>query len=82
MKNDRKIGEKMLKQENDDSKNPSDHVQNLARRLHELKDHCRDDVRKVNDPKAQALFETTAEVLGGLEKAMNDFREKNEPAWK
>lgn len=33
-------------------------------------------------PKAQALFETTAEVLNGLVKAFNDFERKNEPAWK
>jgi hypothetical protein len=28
--------------------------------------HCREDVEKVADPKAQAIFETTAEVLDGL----------------
>jgi rubrerythrin len=31
---------------------------------------------KVSDPKAQALFETTAEMLKGLVKAFDDFEEK------
>ncbi|PYY05213.1 MAG: hypothetical protein DMG69_27845 [Acidobacteria bacterium] len=35
-------------------------------------DHTREDVGKINDPKAQALFETTAEVLTGLSKAYED----------
>jgi hypothetical protein len=28
------------------------------------------------------LFETTAEVLTGLHKALDDFEMRNEPAWK
>jgi hypothetical protein len=28
--------------------------------------HCREDVEKVAEPKAQALFESTAELLEGL----------------
>jgi hypothetical protein len=39
-------------------------------------------VSKVSDPKAQALFETTAEVLKGLVKAYDDFEQKQEVAWK
>jgi len=42
----------------------------------------RSDVEKVNDPKAQALFETSAEVLIGLRKAFDDFEQKTESAWK
>ena len=38
--------------------------------------------RRVRDPKAQALFETTAEVLDGLWKAYDDFERKNETAWR
>lgn len=37
---------------------------------------------KVSDPKAQALFETSAEVLLGLAKAFEDFAQKSEAAWK
>ncbi len=50
--------------------------------LTELIDHSREDVAKVKDPKAQALFETTAEVLLGLRKAYEDFERQEEPAWR
>jgi hypothetical protein len=39
-------------------------------------------VARVRDPKAQALFETTAEVLDGPRKAYDDFGRKNEAAWR
>jgi hypothetical protein len=41
-------------------------VAKIHERLEELMTHCREDVAKISEPKAQALFETTAEVLGGL----------------
>jgi hypothetical protein len=44
--------------------------------------HVRDDVSKVNEPKAQALFETTAEVLNGLVTAYDHCESKAEPAWR
>ena len=50
--------------------------------LNDTATHAREDVAKVSDPKAQALFETTAEVLKGLVKAFDDFEEKREEAWK
>ena len=34
-----------------------------------------------SDPKAQALFETTAEVAIGLKKAYEDYSKGNEQAW-
>jgi hypothetical protein len=37
---------------------------------------------KVSDPRAQALFETTAEVMIGLQKAYQDFEDRSEQAWK
>lgn len=37
---------------------------------------------KISDPKAQALFETTAEVLLGLAKTFEDFEQKSEKAKK
>ncbi len=45
-------------------------------------DNARRDVGNVSDPKAQALFETAAEVLIGIRKSFEDFEERNEPAWK
>jgi hypothetical protein len=44
--------------------------------------HLREDVGKVTEPKAQALFETSAEVLTGLVKAFDDYEKKREEAWR
>ncbi len=49
--------------------------------LHAVVDHARQDIGKINEPKAQALFETTAEVCTGLIKAFDDY-EKKAPAWR
>jgi hypothetical protein len=61
---------------------PLAHTANIKNEFRELIDHLREDVTKVNDPAAKALFETSAEVLIGLEKAFSDYESKNEPAWK
>jgi len=45
-------------------------------------DHVREDVGKVDDPKAQALYETTAEVLGGLATAYQHYLDRSEKAWR
>ena len=61
---------------------PRHHTLKIKSMLGDLAQHAREDVSKVNEPRAQALFETTAEVLIGLQKAFNDYEEGNEPAWK
>ena len=61
---------------------PRHHTAKLRQMLSGIIEHAREDVGKVNDPKAQAPFETTAEVLSGLEKAFEDFEQRAEPAWK
>jgi hypothetical protein len=61
---------------------PRHHTANIRHMLDDAAQRAREDVTKVNDPKAQALFETTAEVLGGLSKAYRDFEGKHEPAWR
>lgn len=61
---------------------PRHHTTNVKRMLDNVTQQVRAEVGKVQDPKAQALFETTAEVLGGLRKAYDDFEQKNEPAWR
>ena len=61
---------------------PRHHTQRLKKMLNDTAAHAREDVTKVSDPKAQALFETTAEVLKGLIKAYEDFEERKEEAWK
>ena len=61
---------------------PRHHTAKLKQMLTEVMEHARKDVAKVDDPKAQALFETTAEVLGGLKKAYEHFEQHLEGAWK
>jgi hypothetical protein len=58
---------------------PRHHTSNVKRKLQELRDHLREDVEKVTEPKAQALFETTAEVLQGLLNAFDHYEHKSEP---
>jgi len=41
----------------------------------------REDLDKLTDPKAQALFETSAEVLTGLIQAFDHYEKKSEKAW-
>src|SRR3954454_4428285 len=64
------------------SKDPRAHTANVRREFRELIEHLREDVKKVEDPKAQALFETAAEVITGLETAFKDYEKKSEDAWK
>ena len=61
---------------------PRYHTAKIKKKLDDLVEHLRADVHKVNDPKARALFEVSAEVLGGLHKAFEDYEQKNEPAWR
>ena len=48
--------------------------------LTEVIDHVREDVDKVSEPKAQVLFETTAEVLIGLRTAYEHYETGSEKA--
>ena len=62
---------------------PRHHNAKLTQLLTDVINHAREDVPKITDPKAQALGETTAEVLTGLRKAHDDFEHKSEiQAWK
>jgi hypothetical protein len=63
------------------SSDPRHHTQKMRGRLREIIDHLRNDVAVVDEPQLQAMFETAAEVLGGLEKAFADYERKNERAW-
>jgi hypothetical protein len=46
------------------------HIRGL---LAELAEHCREDIKKIEEPRAQALLETTAEVLEGLMTAYDHY---------
>ncbi|MBB2892594.1 hypothetical protein [Flexivirga oryzae] len=61
--------------------NPLRHTAKIQVRLTELADHLRGDITKIDEPRAQALFETTAEVLLGLRNAFADYEKGEEPAW-
>jgi hypothetical protein len=50
--------------------------------LDDTRRHAREDVGQIEDPKAQALFETTAEVLTGLITAYDHYEQKSEAAWR
>src|SRR5258707_10295259 len=51
---------------------PRHHTAHLREMLQDLVNHAREDIGKISEPKAQALFETTAEVCTGLIKAFDD----------
>jgi hypothetical protein len=63
-------------------RNPQHHTQNMKKRLSETMTHLRGDIDKVDEPQLKAMFETSAEVLGGLIKAFDDYEKKNEAAWR
>lgn len=50
--------------------------------LDELVQHLRQDSGKVDEPKAQAVFETAAEVLVGLKTAFEHYERGSEAALK
>jgi len=61
---------------------PRHHVQKMQKALADVQGHMREDIDKVDDPQFKAMFETSAEVLGGLIKAFDDYGKKNESAWR
>jgi len=61
---------------------PFVHSQNIQDELTELIDHMRKDVNRVEEPKYQALLETSAEVLCGLRTAFSHYDQNVERAWK
>ncbi len=54
----------------------------FEQRLRAIQSELRQDAAQNSDASAQALFETLAEVLGGAVKALDDYRNRREPAWK
>jgi hypothetical protein len=63
-------------------RDPRHHTQKMKKRLDETIAHLRSDIEKVDEPQLKAMFETSAEVLGGLVKAFSDYERKNESAWR
>ncbi len=61
-------------------RDPRHHVRKMQRALREIKDHLTKDINKVDDPKLKGMFEKTAEVIGHLEKAFQDYEQESEAA--
>jgi hypothetical protein len=60
---------------------PRYHTRRVKAALQTLREHLREDIAKVDEPRAEALFETAAEVLGGLLKAFEHYEGREEEAW-
>jgi hypothetical protein len=60
---------------------PRHHTIKIRDMLSDVRDHIREDIGKINEPRAEALFETTAETLGGLITAFEDYERGEEEAW-
>ncbi|WP_035639146.1 hypothetical protein [Bradyrhizobium sp. ORS 375] len=63
-------------------RDPRHHTRKMQKALQDIRDHLREDIDKVDEPQLKAMFETSAEVLGGLAKAFQDYEQKNEKAWR
>lgn len=61
---------------------PRHHATKLKNMLNDTVVHARDDVEKIADPRGQALFETTAEVLIGLITAYEHYEQQAETSWR
>jgi hypothetical protein len=75
-------GLKMTDRQDYAENDPRHHTIKLKSMLDDTRRHAREDVGKTEDPKAQALFETTAEVLTGLITAYDHYEQKSEAAWR
>ncbi len=72
----------MANKNNYSESDPRYHTANVKKMLTDTSSHMREDINRIDDPRAQALFETSAEVLEGLVKAFDDYDAKAEKAWK
>ena len=66
--------------QDNDSHDPMHHVKKISGMLDAVAQHCREDISKITEPKAQVLFETTAEVILGLRTAYDHYATGQEEA--
>ena len=64
------------------SSDPAAHSTHLQQEITGLIDHLHKDIERAPEPQFQALLETSAEVLGGLRKAFEDYGKHAEAAWR
>jgi hypothetical protein len=67
--------------QNEQTSDPIARVRKMSERLTEVIDCLRADIGRVEEPQFKAMFETAAEVLGGLVTAFRHYEEKSEHAW-
>jgi hypothetical protein len=60
---------------------PRHHTVKIRDMLSDVRDHIREDIGKIEEPRAEALFETAAETLDGLITAFEDYERGEEEAW-
>lgn len=65
-----------------ESTNPKVHSKTIQNELGDLIQQVRVEIDQVEEPRFQALLETTAEVLIGLQTAFRDYNLGTEKAWK
>jgi len=58
------------------SNDPQEGTANIRTEFHEVIQHLGEDVKKVEEPRAQALFETAAEVLAGVDLAFKHYKKR------
>ena len=69
-----------MENRSESTSDPGTHARNIQEQLTGVIDHLREDLDKVTEPKAQALFETSAEVLIGLRTAFEHYEKGSEKA--
>lgn len=67
---------------NETQMTPRQHAEHIAGMLRQAADEAKADIKRVDDQKAQALFETVREVLEGTIKALDDYAQQKEPVWR
>jgi len=63
------------------STDPAVHSAHLLQEISHLITHLRQDAGRVAEPRFQAMLETSAETLTGLQAAFRHYGEKKEAAW-
>ena len=68
--------------DNEHSPDPAVHCAHIQEQLTQLLEHLKHDIERVSEPRFQALAETTAEVLAGLNTAYAHYLIHSETAWR
>jgi hypothetical protein len=66
----------------EETSDPRHHTANVKSMLNDTISHLRRDIDRIDDPRAEALFETSAEVLQGLITAFEHYERRSEEAWR